>query len=55
MILALLLGGALAVVLAALGAVWAGLRPPAGEQGEAGRLHHTPTCTCIREPEGAPA
>ena len=52
----LLLSAALTVVAAALAAIWAGLRPlPDDEPTERDRLHHTTTCRCPREPEGAPA
>jgi hypothetical protein len=52
----LLFSAALTVVLAVLGAVWAGLRPPADNPASAGRrLHHMTTCRCPRKPEGTPA
>ncbi|GLY81877.1 hypothetical protein [Actinoallomurus iriomotensis] len=52
----LLFAAALTIVLAALGALWAGLRPPADDPAPAGhRLHHTTTCRCPREPEGVSA
>lgn len=51
----LLFSAALTIVVAVLGAIWAGLRPPVDESDTGGRLHHTATCSCPREPEGAPA
>lgn len=51
----LLFSAALTVVLAVLAAIWTGLRPPVDEPAQGGRLHHTNTCTCPPEPEGAPA